>query len=281
MSQPEPKDLSIESTLALRTGAHMPRLGLGVFKAGAHTAAAVKTALELGYRHLDTAAIYKNEADVAKGLAESGVPRDQVFITTKLWNDDQGYDEALRAFDQSLSRLGTDYVDLYLIHWPLPERRLRSWKALERLHEEGRAKAIGVSNFLVKHLEELLTQCQVPPAVNQIELHPYLYLTRRPTLDYCRANDIVVTAYSPLTKGRKLDDKRLGVIAAKAEKTPAQVLIRWALQKGVVVIPKSSSPERIRENADVFGWSLTDGMMEALDALDEGLTTAWDPAEED
>jgi diketogulonate reductase-like aldo/keto reductase len=256
----------------------MPRLGLGVFRAGSDTYRAVGHALMVGYRHLDTAAIYRNEADVGRALRDSGVPRSEVFVTTKLWNDDQGYDEALRAFDASLDRLGLDHVDQYLLHWPVQGKRLASWRALERLLDEGRTRSIGVSNFMVHHLEELLAHCKVPPAANQIEIHPFLYRTRGAVVALCEERAIQLVAYSPLTKGRRLGDPRLAKLARKTGRTPAQVLIRWALQHDLVVIPKSSNPARIEENFDVLDWSLTSEQMSALDALDAGLVTAWDPA---
>ena len=272
-----PMTLQIDSRVSLSSGTAMPVFGLGVFKAGAETQNAVTTALAAGYRHIDTAAIYRNETDVGAALAATDVPREEIFVTTKLWNDDQGYDSTLRAFDMSLSKLGLEYVDLYLQHWPVPGQRLESWRAMEKLHAEGRARAIGISNFMVKHMEELLGSCNTPPAVNQFELHPYVYGSRRGVVDFCREKNIAVTAYSPLTKGRKLDDPALGQIAAGVGRTPAQVLIRWALDRDLIVIPKSSNPGRIRENAGVFEFSLTPDQLAALDALDENLVTAWDP----
>lgn len=256
----------------------MPRLGLGVFRAGDATYNAVLHALSAGYRHVDTAAIYRNEADVGRALRDSDIPRSEVFVTTKLWNDDQGYDQALRAFDASLQRLGLDHVDQYLLHWPVQGKRLASWRALERILDEGRARSIGVSNFMVQHLDELLAHCNVPPATNQIELHPFVYRTRGAVVARCEEAGIQLVAYSPLTKGRRLTDPRLVQLARRAGHTPAQVLIRWALQHGLVVIPKSSNPARIEENGAVLEWSLDTHRMAALDALDEGLVTAWDPA---
>ena len=272
-------ELTIRSTIRLNNGVEIPRLGLGVYRAaaGAETRNAVLWALEAGYRHVDTAAAYGNEADVGRAIRESGIPRANVFVTTKLWNDDHGYDAALAAFDASLERLGFDYVDLYLIHWPVPELRLESWRALERLYEEGRARAIGVSNYMVQHLEELLAHCTVVPAVNQIELTPWSWRTRRDVVELCRAHGIALEAYSPLTKGRRLDDPVLRTVAERVGRTPAQVLIRWALQRDLIVIPKSANRGRIRENADVFDFTLSPADMERLEALDEGLVTGWDP----
>jgi diketogulonate reductase-like aldo/keto reductase len=204
------------------------------------------------------------------------VPRDQVFVTTKLWNDDQGYDSALRAFDESLARLGLDYVDLYLLHWPVPGKRLDSWRALEKLHADGRARAIGVSNFLRPHLEELLGKARVVPAVNQIELSPFLQ--RRETVAFCHEKGIVVEAYSPLTHGRRLDDPVVADVARRVKRTPAQVLLRWGIQHGFVELPKSTREARIAENAAIFDFELDAAAMQKLDGLEAGLTTGWDPA---
>jgi diketogulonate reductase-like aldo/keto reductase len=267
------------STLTLNDARAIPRLGLGVFRSGAGKATqdAVRWALEAGYRHIDTAHIYGNEADVGKALRASGLPREQVFVTTKLWNDDQGYEQTLRAFDMSLATLGTDYVDLYLMHWPVPERRLHSWRAMEQLVERGHCRSIGVSNFVVRHLKELLHVGNVVPAVNQIELHPFLQQPE--TVAFCRANAIAVEAYSPLTKGRRLDHPALGAVAREVGRSPAQVLIRWSLQHGFVVLPKSAKRARVLENAAVFDFELGPDQLARLDALDENLHTAWDPTD--
>jgi diketogulonate reductase-like aldo/keto reductase len=266
------------TTLKLNSGALIPQVGLGVWQtpSGATTRQAVRAALDLGYRHVDTARIYGNEADVGAGLLASGVPREQLFVTTKLWNDDQGYDRALRAFDASLKRLGLEYVDLYLLHWPVAGQRLDSWRALERLHEEGRARSIGVSNFLVPHLDELLAHAKHIPAVNQIELTPFLQ--RRDTRALCQQHGIVVEAYSPLTHGQRLDHPVVAEIARRVGRSVAQVLLRWSLQHGHVVLPKSARPARIAENGALFDFVLDDGAMKELDALEEGLVTGWDPA---
>lgn len=269
------------NTLTLRTRRKIPQIGLGVYKAqpGPDTKNAVLAALGAGYRHVDTASIYNNEADVGEAIAASGLDRSEVFVTTKLWNDDHGYDNALRAFDRSLTQLGLAYVDLYLVHWPVPILRLETWRALERLTLDGRVRDIGVSNYLAKHIDEILEYAPVVPAVNQIELSPYLYRTRLDTVERCRQHDIVIEAYSPLTKGRKLDDPILAEIGRVHGKTPAQVLIRWAIQHGFVVLPKSINPARIRANHDVFDFELTEDHMNRLDDLDEGLVTGWDPAD--
>ncbi|MFO0617081.1 MAG: aldo/keto reductase [Polyangiaceae bacterium] len=264
-------------TLPLRSGGAIPVVGLGVWQApsGGVTKDAVTTALRLGYRHVDTARIYGNEDDVGAAVRESGVPRSEVFVTTKLWNADQGYDQALSAFDASLARLGLDYVDLYLIHWPVAGKRLDSWRALERIHAEKRARAIGVSNFLVPHLEELLANANEPPSVDQIEVHPFLQ--HKETRALCAARGIVVEAYSPLARGRRLGDPKVGAIAKRVGRSPAQVLLRWGIQHGMVVLPKSVHPHRIEENARVFDFELDGAAMAELDALDAGAATGWDP----
>jgi diketogulonate reductase-like aldo/keto reductase len=269
-----------DTTLQLSSGARIPQVGLGVWKAasGETTRNAVLAALKLGYRHVDTARIYGNEGDVGAAVRTSGIPRDQIFVTTKLWNEDQGYDRALRAFDASLTRLGLDYIDLYLLHWPVARKRLDSWSALERLFEEKRARSIGVSNFLVPHLEELLGHGRHKPAVNQIELTPFLQ--RRETQALCKKNGIVVEAYSPLTHGQRLDHPVVVDIARRTGRSVAQVLLRWGLQHGLVVIPKSTKADRIAENGSLFDFVLDATAMKSLDALEEGLVTGWDPAEQ-
>jgi diketogulonate reductase-like aldo/keto reductase len=267
-------------TLAMNTGARIPQLGLGVWQSpsGGATKSAVLAALRAGYRHVDTARIYGNEADVGAAIREADVPRDEIFVTTKLWNEEQGYDAALRAFDASLARLGLDHVDLYLIHWPVPGKRKDSWRALERLFAEKRARAIGVSNFLVPHLEELLETAQVVPAVDQIELHPFLQ--QRETRAFCEARGIVVEAYSPLTHGKRLQHASVAAVAAAVGRSNAQVLLRWGIQHGLVVLPKSTKEERIRENGAVFDFALDATQMAKLDGLDEGFATAWDPRDQ-
>ena len=256
-----------DTTLHLNSGARIPQVGLGVWQtpSGATTQKAVAAALAAGYRHIDTARIYGNEADVGAAVRASGVARAAVFVTTKLWNADQGYDGALRAFDASLKRLGLDYVDLYLIHWPVAGKRLDSWRALERIHEDGRARSIGVSNFLVPHLEELLGKATRVP---------------RETRALCARHGIVVEAYSPLTHGKRLDHPVVKDVARRVGRSVAQVLLRWGLQQGLVVLPKSTKPARIAENGGLFDFTLDDGAMKDLDGLEEGLVTGWDPAEQ-
>lgn len=273
--------LSMSSTATLNNGVEIPLLGLGVYQArkGREARDAVGFALEAGYRHIDTASIYTNEGDVGEAVRISGLPRESIFITTKLWRDDFAYDAAIRAFNNSLGLLQMPYVDLYLLHWPVVGLRREAWRAAETLYDEGRIRAIGVSNYMVRHLEEMEAYARIAPAVNQIELSPYNYQHRRDTLDYCRANNIVVEAYSPLTKARKLKDPRLVSIASKYGKTPAQVLIRWGLQKGFVSLPKSSKQNRIIENADVFDFTISAADMDTLDSFNEALATGWDPTD--
>lgn len=269
-----------DTVLPLRSGTRIPQVGLGVWQspAGATTRAAVSTALRLGYRHVDTARIYQNETDVGAAIRDSGIPRDQIFVTTKLWNDDHGHDQARRAFDASAKRLGLDYIDLYLIHWPVPTKRLESWRALEEIHAEKRARAIGVSNYLVRHLEELIPRASHLPDVNQIELSPFLQ--RTDTVALCAQHGIVVEAYSPLTRGKRLAHPVIRAIATELGRSPAQVLLRWGIQHGFVVLPKSVREERIAENGNVFDFSLSADQLRRLDALEENLATGWDPADQ-
>jgi diketogulonate reductase-like aldo/keto reductase len=268
------------ATLALNTGARIPQVGLGVWQSarGESTLSAVGAALRLGYGHVDTARIYGNEAEVGEAVRSSGLPRSEIFVTTKLWNADQGFDPALRAFDASLERLGLEYVDLYLIHWPVAGQRLHSWRALERIFGEGRARSIGVSNFLVPHLEELLAHAKVVPAVDQIEVHPFLQ--HRDTRAFCAAHGIVVEAYSPLTHGERLRDATVTKVAKRAGRSNAQVLLRWGIQHGMVVLPKSVKEARIAENLAVFDFELDGEAMATLDALEEGASTGWDPRQQ-
>ncbi len=269
--------LTLESAAVLNDGRLMPRLGIGVYEiaAGGSCLRAVSDALKVGYRHIDTAKFYGNEAEVGRAVRASGIPREHVFVVTKLWNSDQGYAPAVQACELSLSRLGLEYIDLYLIHWPEPGKRLASWRALVELRAQGKCKSIGVSNYTVAHLKELMDSSDVVPVVNQVEFSPFLY--QRQLLEFCRAHQIQVVAYCPLTRGRRLHDSTLGTIARKHARTPAQILLRWALQHDVVVIPKSRHRARIEENANVFGFALDREDMSALDRLDEGLRTSWDP----
>jgi len=267
----------MNTTVELGEGVQLPRLGLGVFRApsGDSTRQAVLAALDAGYRHVDTASIYGNEQDVGEAIRRSSIPRSEIFVTTKLWNADQGFDQALRGFDASLEKLGLSHVDLYLLHWPVPGRRLDSWRALERIYEEKRARAIGVSNFMVRHLEELAGHAKVLPAVNQIEVSPFLQ--QRDVRAWCAEHAVVVEAYSPLTKGVRLAHPIVVDVARRIGRSPAQVLLRWGLQHQLVVLPKSIRPERIRQNAAIFDFALAPDDTERLDALEEGLATGWDP----
>jgi len=272
--------LTIMSTRKLNSGTEIPVLGLGVFQTppGRVTQEAVKFALKVGYRHIDTARIYGNEEDVGRAVRESGVPREKVFVTTKLWNSDHGYDSALSACDASLRRLGLGYIDLYLIHWPVPELRSETWKALVELQRRGSCRAIGVSNYTVRHLQELLGSSDVAPAVDQVEFNPFLY--QGELLRFCNGKEIQLEAYSPLTRGRKLNHPVVLDVAKKYSKSPAQVMIRWGLQHGLVVIPKSTRPERIKENSEVFDFEISPADMSRLDSLSENLHTVWDPTHE-
>jgi 2,5-diketo-D-gluconate reductase A len=268
-------------SITLNNGLAMPQLGFGVWQVpddGAFTA--VTEALQVGYRSVDTARHYENERGVGRAIRESGVPREDVFLTTKLGNDEHGYDSALRGFDAALERLGTDYVDLYLIHWPLPrkDKYVESWRALEKIHADGRAKAIGVSNFTVEILTRLLAETDLVPAVNQIELHPYFQQAELRALH--ARHGITTEAWSPLGQGQGLlGDPVLERIAEKHDRTPAQVVLRWHLQIGNVAIPKSVTPSRIKENFDVFGFELDAADLAAISALDDGGRIGPDPAD--
>jgi 2,5-diketo-D-gluconate reductase A len=259
-------------------GRSIPQLGLGIYGPNdADTADAVKTALDLGYRLIDTAALYDNESGVGEGILRSEVPREDLYVTTKLADDRHGYDSALRAFDESVAKLGVDHVDLYLIHWPLPgvDKYVETWKAFERLQEEGRARSIGVSNFQPAHLDRLGGECRVVPAVNQIELHPGL-----PNKAVRVANaerGIITEAWSPLGRGRVFGQPVLESLARKHGKTVAQIVLRWHVQLGVVVIPKSVTPARLAENLEVFDFALDPADMEAIGSLENGVRTGADP----
>ncbi|MFG6403394.1 aldo/keto reductase [Microbacterium sp. P04] len=264
--------------LPLADGRSIPQLGVGTYKVPADvTADLVAGALADGYRHVDTAALYGNEREVGEGIRASGLDRDDVFVTTKVWNEDQGYDETLRAFDASLSHLGMDEVDLYLIHWPIPsqDRYLQTWRALIRLNEDGRARSIGVSNFLPHHIDRLVAETGVTPVVNQVELHPRF--PQRHLQQWDTAHGIVTEAWAPLARGGLLDEPVLRRIGARYGKTPAQVVIRWHLDRGIVLFPKSTSPARLRENGDVFDFSLDASDDESIARLETGERTGRDP----
>lgn len=267
----------LADTTTLHNGVKMPWFGLGVYKAqeGEEVISAVKSAIQSGYRHIDTAALYKNEEGVGQGIQEAGIPREELFITTKVWNDDQGYENTLKAFDESLTKLGLEYVDLYLIHWPVKGLYKETWKALETLYETGKVRAIGVSNFLIHHLEDLLSDCKIKPMVNQVEFHPWL--TQENLQVFCKENSIQLEAWSPLARGKLLDHPTILEIAKKYSKTTAQVILRWDLQHEVITIPKSVKPERIKQNAEVFDFELSPEDMQALDAINEDKRTGMDP----
>ena len=268
----------VSPTLAMNDGRSIPQLGLGVYKIADDEAAdAVATAIDAGYRHIDTATLYANEIGVGMGIRRSGVPRNDLFITTKVWQGDQGYDSTLRAIDGSLEQLGLDYLDLYLIHWPAPAADLYipTWRAMERAQAEGLIRSIGVSNFHTHHLDRLLEETDVVPVLNQVELHPWL--PQLAVREYGAEHGILTEAWSPLARGRLLGNEVLDGIAAKHGVSPAQAIIRWHLQQGIVVIPKSVTPSRIRENADVFGFDLDADDLAAIASLESGERTGADP----
>jgi len=265
----------------LNNGVKMPQLGLGVWRVTPEDATnSVLHAIKSGYRSIDTAAVYQNEEGVGKALKECGVPREQLFITTKVWNSDQGYEETLAAFDVSLQKLGLDYIDLYLVHWPTPQldKYIDTYKALEKLYQEGRVKAIGVCNFHIEHLERLMAECEVKPVLNQIECHPYL--TQKPLKEFCASHNIFVESWSPLQQGGEvLQDEVIVELANKYNKTPAQIVIRWHLEENSIVIPKSITPSRIEENINVFDFQLTKEEVERISALNKNERKGPDPAD--
>lgn len=275
----------METTFTLSNGVKIPAIGFGTWQApdGYVAVEAVKCALASGYRHIDTAAAYDNERSVGRAIAESGIDRRQIFITSKVWNTDRGYDTTLRAFDKSLALLGLDYLDLYLIHWPAAEHQFddwrlinaRTWQAVQRLYSEGRVRAIGVSNFMPHHLRPLIDEAELAPMVNQIEYHPGW--TQPDCVIYCKEMGIVVEAWSPLGRGRVLADPTLEAIAAAHGKSVAQVCLRWELQSGVLPLPKSVTPERIRQNIDIFDFALTPAEMQAIDSMPPTGASGLDP----
>ncbi len=269
--------LSLHSTVPLHGSVAIPQFGLGVFeaKAGPEVENAVAAALDSGYRHIDTAAIYENEEGVGRAVADSGIDRSEIFITTKVWNTDQGYDPTLAAMHDSLERLEMDYVDLYLVHWPKPEHTRATWRAMEKLQAEGKARAIGVSNFLRRHLDQLAEHATVPPSINQIEFHPHLQSNE--LVSYCSDHGIVVEAWSPLKHGQIIDDPDLSVIGAAHGVSVPQVVLRWMLQRDIVTIPKSVTPGRIAKNADLYGFALSDDEMASINAMDRDERVGPDP----
>ena len=261
------KDL--KGTVKLANNVAMPYFGLGVFKTleGTEVENAVKWALESGYRHIDTAAIYKNEKGVGNAVKSSGIPRNELFLTTKVWNENQRNGTVMEGFEESLELLQTDYVDLYLIHWPVKERYNKTWKVMEEIYRSGRAKAIGVSNFLQHHLEDLFSIAEIIPMVNQVECHPYL--VQQPLIDFCQSHNIVYEAWSPIMRGKVNEIPLFNELSKKYSKTPVQVVLRWDLQKGIVTIPKSVHKERIQSNADIFDFELSDEDIRRIDTLDK------------
>jgi methylglyoxal/glyoxal reductase len=261
-------NLSLTTAHTLNNGVRMPILGLGVYQmTNEQVAVAMQAAFMAGYRHIDTASFYNNEAAVGKAVRESGIPREEMFVTTKLWPTHYFFPE--KACAKSLQKLGLEYVDLYLLHWPTPGKT-RAWKGLETLYDQGFCKAIGVSNYSIEQLETLRKTARIIPAVNQVEFSPFLY--RAELLAYCQAHGIQLEAYSPLTRGKKLNDATIDAIAKTYHKTPAQIMVRWSLQHGNVVIPKSSNPGRIQENANVFDFALAEDEMEKINGLHENFS---------
>ncbi len=269
--------MNLQSTVKLNNGVEMPRFGLGVFKVeeGQEVIDSVKAAIKAGYISIDTAAVYKNEEGVGQGIKESGANREDLFITTKVWNADQGYESTLAAFETSIQKLGLDYIDLYLVHWPVKGKYKETWKALEKLYKDGKVKAIGVSNFHQHHLEDLLEEAEVVPMVNQIELHPLL--SQVELRNFCKEKGIVVEAWSPLAQGKLLDNPVLAEIAAKYNKSTAQIILRWDLQNDIVTIPKSIKEHRIIENANIFDFELTTEDIDKINALNKNERVGADP----
>lgn len=269
--------MNIQSTTLLNNGVKMPWFGLGTFRAeeGDEVERAVAVALENGYRSIDTAAVYQNERGVGNAVEASNVPREDIFITSKVWNSEQGYKTTHRAFEETMEKLQLDYLDLYLIHWPKGKKSVETWKAMEELYNSGKIKAIGVSNFLVHHLNEFLPECKVVPTVNQVEFHPELI--QPDLLQYCREKDIQLEAWSPIMKGRVMEIPLFKELADKYGKNPVQIVLRWDIQKGVVTIPKSVNPERIVTNADIFDFELSEGDILKIDNLDKNARIGFHP----
>ncbi len=268
---------SIKDCALLNNGLEMPWLGFGVYQIndGQEVVQAVRNALEIGYRSIDTATVYGNEQGVGKAIRESGIPRENIFLTTKVWNDDQRGERTLAAFEESLKRLETEYVDLYLVHWPVKGCYQETWRAMEKIYQSGRAKAIGVSNFLVHHLEDILRDSQIVPSVNQVEFHPFL--VQPELLRFCQNHKIQVEAWSPLMQGKIVTERVVQKLAENYHKTPAQIVLRWNLQHKVVTIPKSIRSNRIAENTQIFDFELSQADMNVLDALNEGKRVGPDP----
>lgn len=267
----------IKGTVKLNNGYPMPYFGLGVFQTedGEEVINAINYALDAGYRHIDTASLYGNERGVGEAIRLSSVSREEVFVTSKVWNTDQGYDSTLKAFDETMTKLGFDYLDLYLVHWPVKGKYKDTWKALEQIYNDGRVKSIGVSNFLKHHIEDLLEVAEIIPMVNQMEFHPYL--VQQDLINYCTSLNVVYEAWSPLMQGKMLSDNLIKSLAEKYNKTPAQIILRWDLQKGVVTIPKSVKRERIVSNADIFDFEISEDDMRLINSLDRHERIGADP----
>ncbi len=262
-------------TLQLNNGIRIPLLGLGTYKAhGDDLTSAVHTAIECGYRHIDTASFYNNEDDIGNTLRSIGTKRKELFITSKVWNTEQGYHQALKAFDRSINKLQTDYLDLYLIHWPQPNS-VETWKAMSELYEKGKVRCIGVSNFMIRHLELLITQSGTLPAVNQVELHPRLQ--QKELREFCKKHSIAVEAWSPLMRGRAFAIPVIYELSQKYSKTPAQIILRWETQQNIIAIPKSTTLSRIKENMDIFDFTLTGKELQQLSDTDTGERTGPNP----
>ncbi len=271
------KITDINGTLTLNNGMEMPYLGLGTWKSaeGAEVKESVKSALKIGYKLIDTATLYQNEKGIGEALKESGIKREDIFITSKVWNDDLGFGSTLKAYDKSCKLLGTDYLDLYLIHWPVKGKYIESWKALEKIYKEGRVKAIGISNFLKPHLDKLLEVAEIVPAVNQMEFHPYII--QQDLISFCREKGIVYQAWGPLIFGKAFEEPILKEIGEKYNKNEAQVVLRWDLQKGVLTIPKSVKYDRIKSNSEIFDFELSNEDMIKIDSLDRNERLGYDP----
>jgi diketogulonate reductase-like aldo/keto reductase len=267
--------LEIDSKIQLNNGIFMPIFGLGTWPLKEKAYNAVIWALDIGYRLIDTASFYGNEKEIGNALKDTKVPRDEIFITTKVWNSEQGFENTQKAFENSLKRLKLDYIDLYLMHWPVSGLRKETWKAIETIYNSDKVHAIGVSNFTIRHLNELLETSSSLPMVNQVEFSPFLY--QKELMEYCQAKNIVMEAYSPLTRGRKFDDKIITEISQRYGKTPAQILIRWGLQHQIIEIPKSGNKKHLIENANVFDFHLDEISMNQLDGLNEDFRLVNDP----
>jgi diketogulonate reductase-like aldo/keto reductase len=269
-------ELNISSTLKLNNGVDIPIIGLGTWiLTGKRAYYAVLMALEAGYRLIDTAAMYDNERKIGEAIKDTDIPREEIFVTTKVWNNDHGYDKTLKAFEKSLRKMNLTYVDLYLIHWPVTSLRNETWKALERIYKDEKVRSIGVSNFKIRHLNELFESSSTVPSVNQVEFSPFLY--QKELMEFCQTNNIAVEAYCPLTRARKLDNPQLKSIGQKYGKTSAQILLRWGIQHNVIQIPKSGSKDHITENINIFDFKLDDDDMKELDKLNENFRNVDDP----